>query len=89
VTTSRDVLLWIGRSGKRIAVTVVGFSLVALGVVLLVIPGPGLLVIVAGLAVLATQYTWARRALEVTKRHASRAANRLKRPRPSGGPPSG
>jgi len=77
----RDYVLWIGRSGKRIAVTVIGFALVALGLVLLVVPGPGLLFIAAGFAVLATEYTWARRALEETKRRASGAARRLRRNR--------
>ncbi len=78
---TRDYIAWIGRSGKRIAVTVIGFALIALGLVLLVVPGPGLLIIAAGLAVLATEYTWARRALEETKRRASGAARRLRRNR--------
>lgn len=77
--TARDYVRWIGNSGKRIVVTVVGFALVALGLGLLVLPGPGILVVLAGLAVLATQYTWARRALELTKHHAKRATNRLRR----------
>ena len=54
-----EVTVWVGRTGKRVAVTVVGFGLIVVGLVLLVFPGPGLLLIVAGLAVLATQYTWA------------------------------
>jgi hypothetical protein len=33
------------------------------GIVMLLTPGPGLLTIVAGLAVLSTEYAWARRAL--------------------------
>ncbi len=74
-----DYVAWIGRSGKRILVTVVGFALIALGLVLLVFPGPGILVVIAGLAVLATQYTWARSALDFTKRHAKGATNRLRR----------
>jgi len=77
----RDYVVWIGRSGKRIAVTVIGFALVAVGIVMLVVPGPGLLAIAAGFAVLATEYTWARRALEETKRRASGAARRFRRNR--------
>ena len=49
---------------KRFAVTIVGAALIALGAALMVLPGPGILVIVAGLAVLATEYVWARRLLK-------------------------
>ena len=76
-----EVVVWVGRSGKRIAVTTVGFLLVAVGLVLLVVPGPGLLLIAAGLAVLATEYTWARSALEQTKRRAGQMTDRWRRHR--------
>ena len=78
---AREYIAWIGRSGKRIAVTIIGFGLIALGLVLLVVPGPGLLIVAAGLAVLATEYTWARRALEETKRRARGAVGRFRRSR--------
>ena len=48
---------------RRIAVTVAGTVILAVGVVLLVAPGPGLLVIALGLAVFAIEYEWARRHL--------------------------
>lgn len=79
----KAVLSWIGRSGKRIGVTVLGFGLLIGGIVMLVIPGPGILVIIAGLAVLATEYAWARRALDETKRRAREARKRLRRRRGS------
>jgi hypothetical protein len=41
---------------------VIGGILVLAGVAMLALPGPGLLTIAAGLAVLATEYAWARRA---------------------------
>jgi uncharacterized protein (TIGR02611 family) len=75
----RTLVTWIGRSGKRIAVTIIGFTLVAAGLVLLVFPGPGILVILAGLAVLASEYAWARWALDETKKRAGSAVNRFKR----------
>ena len=49
---------------KRFAVTIVGAGLILLGAALMVLPGPGILIIVAGLAVLATEYVWARRLLK-------------------------
>lgn len=50
-------LLW------RIGVTAVGAIVVGVGIVLLPLPGPGWLIIFAGLAVLATEYVWANRLL--------------------------
>jgi uncharacterized protein (TIGR02611 family) len=77
----RSVLVWVGRSGKRILVSVVGAALLVGGLVMLVLPGPGLLAVAAGLAVLATEYAWARRALDETRRRAGGAARRFRRER--------
>ena len=71
--TPAEVLRFLGRSSKRIAVTVVGGVLVLGGLAMLVLPGPGILVVVAGFAVLGTEYAWAAAALERTKRTASQA----------------
>jgi hypothetical protein len=51
------------QSVKRFAVTILGVGLLLVGVGLMVLPGPGILLIVAGLAVLATEYVWAQRLL--------------------------
>ncbi|HEX5950495.1 MAG TPA: PGPGW domain-containing protein [Actinomycetota bacterium] len=61
------------RNGKRIGVTIVGVLLVLGGLVLMVLPGPGVLLLIAGLAVLATEYVWAQRMLNYTKRKATQA----------------
>ena len=58
---------------RRIAVTVVGTVILAVGVVLLVAPGPGLLVILLALIVFGVEYEWARRLL-VTVRDKARSA---------------
>jgi uncharacterized protein (TIGR02611 family) len=52
----------------RIARTIGGFALLAAGIVMLVIPGPGLLTIAAALAILAADFEWARRLLDRVKR---------------------
>jgi hypothetical protein len=57
---------------KRFAVTLVGGALLALGLAMMVLPGPGILVIVAGLAVLATEYVWARRLLKRARSQAEK-----------------
>jgi uncharacterized protein (TIGR02611 family) len=62
-----QIVRFIGRSGKRIAVTVVGFAVLLAGVIMMVTPGPGVLVIVLGLAILASEWAWAERALDRAK----------------------
>lgn len=75
----RAVVRFILRSGKRIGVTIGGFSLVLAGGVMLVTPGPGLLAIVAGLAILASEYAWARRMLDRVKDRARATRDRVRR----------
>ena len=57
----------------------VGLAVVAAGVVMLVLPGPGWLVIFAGLALWATEFAWAQRVTGWTKRQLRRWANRARR----------
>jgi uncharacterized protein (TIGR02611 family) len=52
-----------GRLAWRIAITVAGVAIILVGILLLPLPGPGWLIIFAGLGVLATEYTWAARLL--------------------------
>jgi len=61
---------------RRIAVTIVGTVILAVGVVLLVAPGPGLLVILLALIVLAVEYEWARRNLSAVRARARSAADK-------------
>ncbi|MGH2829824.1 MAG: PGPGW domain-containing protein [Actinomycetota bacterium] len=72
----RNVVRFIGRSSKRVGVSIAGFALLAAGIAMLVFPGPGLLVVVLGFAVLATEYVWARRALDFAKDKAKKARRR-------------
>ncbi len=46
---------------RRIIIAVVGGTVLAAGVALVVLPGPALIVIPAGLALLAIEFAWARR----------------------------
>lgn len=59
---------------RRTVIEVVGWTLVVLGIAALVLPGPGLLLLAAGLAVLSQQYHWARRYLKPLKANAFHAA---------------
>lgn len=67
------------RGAKRIGVLVVGLALLVVGVVMLVLPGPGVLVTMGGLALLATEYEWARRLLARVRQHARRITNQVRR----------
>lgn len=53
------VLTW--RRARRTLVLLAGSSLFVVGALMLVLPGPGLLVVAAGLGLLATEFYWARR----------------------------
>jgi uncharacterized protein (TIGR02611 family) len=61
---------------RRIAVTVVGAVILVVGIVLLVAPGPGLLVILLAMVVFAVEYEWARRQLGAMRARARSAAER-------------
>ena len=61
-----------GRIAWRIAITVLGVAIIAAGIVLLPLPGPGWLIIFAGLGLLATEYEWAARLLRYARRMVSR-----------------
>lgn len=52
---------------RRIVIGVIGFTVLLFGIVLLVLPGPAFIVIPVGLAILATEFVWARRLLKKVK----------------------
>lgn len=47
---------------KRFFIALIGGTVVLIGIALLVLPGPGLVIMAAGVAILATEFIWARRA---------------------------
>jgi tellurite resistance protein TerC len=64
------------QQAKRAIRIVIGFTVLLAGVAMTVLPGPAIVVIPAGLAILATEFLWARRLLERIKREASNAFNK-------------
>jgi uncharacterized protein (TIGR02611 family) len=52
---------------KRVIVAIIGFTILLIGIILLITPGPASLVIPAGLAVLATEFVWAEKLLNKVK----------------------
>lgn len=62
------VLLRVGiRWLRRIVITVIGLTLLLIGVIMIVGPGPATVVIPIGLAILGLEYAWARRLLRRLK----------------------
>jgi tellurite resistance protein TerC len=56
---------------KRVIVSVIEATVLLIGIALLVLPGPAFIVIPVGLAILATEYAWARRWLKKVRGIAS------------------
>lgn len=55
------------KQAKRIIVAVVGTTVTLIGIAMIVLPGPAFIVIPAGLAILATEFIWARKLLDTVK----------------------
>src|SRR4051812_36957279 len=51
------------RTLRKLFVAIIGGTVVLIGVALIVLPGPAFIVIPAGLAILASEFAWARRAI--------------------------
>jgi uncharacterized protein (TIGR02611 family) len=66
----------------RVVVAIIGFLVVLAGLAMLVLPGPGLLVIAIGLGILALEFVWAERLLERTVDKMEDAADTVKRSSP-------
>jgi uncharacterized protein (TIGR02611 family) len=64
------VTSWFRRAGLEI----LGWILIPVGIVLMPLPGPGMLIVVSGVALLSRRYVWAQRVLEPLERRATEAA---------------
>jgi uncharacterized protein (TIGR02611 family) len=73
------LMRFIWRSSKRAAVFVVGVALLTAGFIMFVTPGPGIVLVVAGLAVLATEFAWAEHLLDKAKEQAAKAGESAQR----------
>jgi len=66
----------IGRLVWRIIIGVIGGSVTVAGAIALVGPGPGILIVLAGLGILATEFAWAARVMVHTRTYAQKAADK-------------
>jgi len=60
------------RHVRRVIVAVVGATVLAIGIAMIVLPGPAFIVIPLGLGILAAEFAWAKRLLERVKREGNR-----------------
>ena len=61
---------------RKLMIAVIGGTILLIGIALLVLPGPAFLVIPIGLAILATEFAWARRAVVRTRAMVAKARGR-------------
>ncbi len=64
-------------NARKLVVLIIGATVILVGVALLVLPGPGTVVIILGLALLGTEFVWARRLLKRVKEEGNNAARGL------------
>jgi hypothetical protein len=85
MSRERLSVLWsrLPRMLRRLLVVSAATVLFGLGMIFSVLPGPGIPLLVAGLATLAVEYAWARTYLERLRDHGNRLRRRL---RPNGNP---
>ncbi|MGA8036520.1 MAG: PGPGW domain-containing protein [Candidatus Acidiferrales bacterium] len=75
------------QQAKRFLTILFGFTLLILGIAMLVLPGPGLITIALALGILAAEYLWARRLLDRLKLQGDRLRNSIfQRDKPSAAP---
>jgi uncharacterized protein (TIGR02611 family) len=64
------------RLARKVVVAVIGTTVLAFGIALIVLPGPAVVVIPLGLAILGTEFLWARRLLKRLRDKANRVLHR-------------
>lgn len=65
------------RAARRVVITLVGATVLLVGVAMLVLPGPAIVVIPIGLTILGLEWAWARRFLRTIKDTGSAALDRV------------
>ena len=66
-----------GRVFWRTVIGIVGGTVTVLGAIALVAPGPGILIVIAGLGILASEFAWASRVMVRTRTYAQKAADKV------------
>lgn len=73
----RSPLIKTIQQAKRLIRIVIGFTVLLVGCIMLVTPGPGMAAIVGGLAILATEFVWAKKLMDRFKDGANHLKNSI------------
>lgn len=76
-----DFMRFTVRQARRLVVSVIGTTVLIVGLILLVTPGPAFVVIPIGLGILATEFVWARQLLKRVKEKAMEAVDTVRKGR--------
>jgi len=71
----RNIIIKTQKQAKRLIIIVVGFTVLLLGVAMILLPGPAFIMIPLGLGILATEFVWARTLLNKFKEKLGRITN--------------
>ncbi len=74
-------VVWLWIQARRIVVFVIGSTVLLIGIAMVVLPGPAVIVIPLGLAILATEFVWAKDWLRYARRHLDHLAARAAKAR--------
>ncbi len=67
MTSGKQVLSDTYKHARRVVIAIVGGSVVVVGILMIALPGPAIVVIPTGLAILSIEFAWARRWLRKLK----------------------
>lgn len=67
------------KSARKVLITVVGLVVLVVGLILIPLPGPGILVTILGLLILSLEYEWAKRHLDRAKSTQQRIIDKAKK----------
>lgn len=70
----KKIVDWTIANIRRLVIAVVGGTVLLIGIIMIVTPGPAVVVIPVGLAILATEFLWARTLLDKVKAKMQKAA---------------
>jgi tellurite resistance protein TerC len=73
-----EILLLTLRKAKRLVIAVIGFTILLIGVAMIVLPGPAFIVIPVGLGILATEFVWAKKLLKKVKEKIDKNRNNFR-----------
>ena len=69
MTVVQRALFFTYRTGRRVGIAVVGGTVLLAGLAMIVLPGAAVIAIPAGLGILALEFEWAKRWLDVARQH--------------------